>query len=624
MMEFMRTMAAGWVAKIFMGLLVLSFAVWGIADIFNGFGRGAVATVGDAEIDARDYQVELNKELNILSNRLGRTITPSQSATFGIPNQVLGRMIAEGTLDDLALKYNVGLSKEELAKRIAEEPSFQTLGRFDRAYMQNVLRSLGTTEDRYVTSREKLEARRQIGGGLAGLATAPTASLKVFHRFANEKRSADYLILEESKLPEVAEPTDAELETYYKDKKLAFRAPEYRSFELLKLEPGDIADPSAVSDEDAKIVFDSGSNRFRTPEKRRVQQILFRSEEEAKAASDKIKDGTSFDDILTERNIKPEDADFGLLTKTELTDPAAADAAFTLDLNTVSDVVDGRFGKLLLRVTEIQPEASKPFDEVKDILKAEIAADRANGEVLDMFDSVEDERAGGSTLKEIADKLNLKLRTVAAISKAGDLKTEDKVTDLPEQEKLLTGIFESDVDLETDPIDIGNTGFAWYNVTDITPAQDRPLADVKAKVIEAWKADKRSTQLTDLATKLKSELDGGKSLADIAADQGIEVKQAKDLTRQSQGVSVPQSAIDQLFNGPVGYTATAAGENSQLLLKVTDITAPEFNADGLENDALRRQLDQNAENDLLSQLVGGLQRDLGISINQPLLNQLVR
>ncbi|MCV6600556.1 MAG: SurA N-terminal domain-containing protein [Cohaesibacter sp.] len=624
MMEFMRTMAAGWVAKIFMGLLVLSFAVWGIADIFNGFGRGAVATIGDAEIDARDYQVELNKELNLLSNRLGQTLTPAQSASFGIPNQVLGRMIAEGTLDDLAIKYNVGLSREELAKRISAEPSFQALGRFDRSYMQQVLRSLGTTEDRYVISRAALEGRRQIGSGLAGLATAPKASLKIFHRFANEKRSADYLVLEESKLPEISEPTNTELESYYTDKKLAFRAPEYRTFELLKLEPGDIADASAVSDEEAKIVYETAANRFRNPEKRRVQQILFNSEEDAKAASDKIKDGASFDDILSERNITQEDADFGLLTKAELTDPAAAEEAFALDVNSVSDVVDGRFGKLLLRVTEIQPEASRPFEEVKDILKAEVAADRANGEVLDMFDSIEDERAGGATLKEIANKFNLKLRPVSSISNTGELKSEETVTDLPEQQKLLTAVFDSDVDLETDPIDIDNTGFAWFNVTDITPAQDRPLTEVKAKVIEAWKADKRSTQLTDLAAKLKADLDGGKSLIDIASEQGIEVSKATDITRQSQDSALPQTAIDQLFNGPAGYSATAAGEKSQILLKVTNVSAPIFNADGLENEALKQQLNQNAENDLLSQLVAGLQRDLGISINQPLLEQLIR
>ncbi|MCT4656026.1 MAG: SurA N-terminal domain-containing protein [Cohaesibacter sp.] len=623
MMEFMRTMAAGWVAKIFMGLLVLSFAVWGIADIFNGFGRGAVATVGDAEIDARDYQVELNKELRQLSNRLGQTITASQSAAFGLPNQVLGRMIAEGTLDDLALKYNVGLSDQELAKRISQEPSFQSLGSFDRSYMQQVLRSIGTTEDRYVSNRAKFEARRQIASGLAGEATAPIAALKVFHRFANEERAADYLVLEESALPELAEPTDSDLKTYYDANKLAFRALEYRSFDLLKLEPGDVADIASVSDEDAKISYETAASRFIQAEKRQVQQILFNSKDEADAAAAKIKDGATFEEILAERNITEADADFGLLTKAEVSDPAAADVAFGLELNTVSDVVDGRFGKLLLRVTKIEPEASKPFDEVKDLLKAEIAADRANGEVLDIFDNIEDERAGGATLQEIADKFNLKLRKVEMISKAGELKSEEKVTDLPEQEKLLTSVFDSDVDLETDAIDVANAGFAWFNVTNITPAQERPLDEVKDKVIAAWKEEKRSTQLADFAAKLKDELAGGKSLEAIATEQNMSVQQATNITRQSPG-DLPQSAVDQVFGGPVGYASTAADGNKQYVLQVKTITAPEFNADGLENDALRQQLNQNAESDLLSQVVAGLQRDLGITINQPLLNQLAR
>ena len=97
MMEFMRSMASGIVAKLLMLLLVLSFAVWGIADVFGRFGQSTVATVGDTEIDARDYQSELLLEVNSLSSRLGQRLTAAQTQAFGLPNQVLGRMINEAT-----------------------------------------------------------------------------------------------------------------------------------------------------------------------------------------------------------------------------------------------------------------------------------------------------------------------------------------------------------------------------------------------------------------------------------------------------------------------------------------------------------------------------------------------
>lgn len=621
MMEFMRSMAAGWVAKIFMGLLVLSFAVWGIADIFNGFGRGAVATVGETEIDVRDYQAELNMEVNALSNRLNQRFTIAQTAAFGLPNQVLGRMIGEATLNNLATDYNMGLSSNELAKTIAADPAFQNLGKFDRNYMTLVLRNVGTTEDRYVQQRQSLEVRRQLANGLTGLATVPHAALKVFNTFTFEKRDVDYLVLKEDALGEIAAPSDEALKTYFEEKKLTFRAPEYRSFDLVKLEPGDIVDPDAVSDEDAKTYYETAASRFIQPEKRQIQQILFNSEEEAKAASQKLKEGTSFAELLTERHLTAEDADIGLLTKQEVTDPAAAEAAFALEEGKVSDVVKGRFGHLLIQVSKIEASQAQPFEELKDRLKAEIATERANGEVLDLFDNIEDERAGGATLPEIAEKFNLKLRKVTDISKAGELANDDKITDLPEQQKLLTSVFETEIDFEADAIDISSTGFAWFQVSDIKPSRDRTLDEVKDKVATAWEKDERAKRNATLAGDILKQLKTGKSLADIATEKGLSVETAKDITRQAGG-TLPASAVEQAFAGPVNHTSSAVNGSDQYVLAVTKITEPDFDADALQLDSLRRNLDANAGNDLLGQLSADIQRTVGITINQPLLNQV--
>ena len=483
MMEFMRSMASGIVAKLLMLLLVLSFAIWGIADVFGRFGQSTVASVGDTEIDARDFQSELLLEMNSLSSRLGQRLTAAQTQAFGLPNQVLGRMINEATLNDLASTFNMGLSSKELAKGIAEEPAFQTAGKFNRNQMNLVLRNAGTTEDRYVTNREKLEIRQQLAQGLTGKASLPLAALKAINDFSYEKRDIDYIALKEADLGEIEDPSDEALNSYFEQKKVAFRAPEYRSFVMLKLEPGDIMDPSAVTDEDAKTYYETVADRFQLPEKRQMQQILFGSKEDAEAALAKIKEGASFDDIMAERNLTESDVDFGLLGKSEITDPAAAEAIFSLDEGAVSDVVEGQFGFLLLRNAKTDPAHATPFEDVKDQMKAEVAAERANGEVLNVFDNVEDMRAGGSTLEEVSEKLNLPLRTVTNISKAGVLEEGGSVTDLPEQENLLTAVFDNDIDYEADPVDIGNTGYAWFRVTDIEESRDRALDEVRDDVV---------------------------------------------------------------------------------------------------------------------------------------------
>ncbi|WP_172891554.1 SurA N-terminal domain-containing protein [Cohaesibacter sp. ES.047] len=618
----MRSLASGFVAKILMGLLVLSFAVWGIADIFSNFGRGAIATVGDTEIDARDYQSQLVLEVNALSNQLGRRLTPAQTSAFGLPTQVLGRMISEATLNDMAKDFNMGLSSEELAKVIATEPAFQFSGRFDRNQMNLMLRNAGTTEDRYVLSREALETRKQLSESLTGKTTVPNAALKVFNTFTYEQRDIDYIALQEDDLGEIEEPTDEALQTYFDANKIQFRAPEYRSFVVLKLEPGDIMDASAVTDEDAKIYYETASSRFVQPEKRQMQQILFGTREEAEAASEKIKNGASFDDIVNERNLSMEDVNFGLLTKEQITDPAAAEAIYSLDEGAVSDVIEGRFGFLILRNAKIEPQQASPFDEIKDQLKAEIAAERASGEVLGIFDKVEDERAGGATLKEVSDKFNLPLREVSAISKTGELETGEKITDLPEQETLLSSVFDNEIDYEADPIDIGSTGFAWFNVTDIIPDRDRTLDEVRDDVVSAWKAEERRTRNAAKAEEILAEIKAGKSLDAVASDRDLTKQTATDITRRG-GADLPTPVVEKAFEGPRDSKTTAVNGTTQYVLQVVDVTEPDFSPDALQLENVRSTLNRNFGTDLLGQLSSAKLRELEYTINEPLLQQIV-
>nr|WP_321444482.1 SurA N-terminal domain-containing protein [uncultured Cohaesibacter sp.] len=622
MMETMRSMASGFVAKILMGLLVLSFAVWGIADIFSNFGRGAVATVGETEIDGRDYQSALILEVNALSNQLGRRLTSAETAAFGLPNQVLGRMIGEGSLNDLARRFNMGMSPKELAKSIAQEPAFQALGKFDRNQMNLVLRNAGTTEDRYVVNREKLEIRQQLAAGLTGKTTLPVSALKVFNTFSFETRDIAYVAMKEDTIGEIEDPSDTDLTKYFEQNKNAFRAPEYRTFEMLKVEPGDIMDASKVSDEDAKHYYETAQSRFVQPERRQMQQILFSSEEDAKAAAEKIANGASYEDIMTERNLKEADIDFGLLAKAEIPEKAAADAIFSLNEGQLSDVIKGRFGYLLLRNAKTQPSKAAPFEEIKDQLKAEIAASRAKDEVLSVFDKVEDERAGGSTLKEVSDKMKLPLRTVTAISAKGDLQSGDKVTDLPAQAELLKAVFDNDVDFEADPVEIKDSGYAWFMVKDVIESRERSLDEVRDDVIAAWKKDERAARNAARATAFLKEIEAGKSLEDVAAEQGLSVETVSNVARQGNA-ALPNAAIQKAFIGPEGHKTTAVDGTTQYILEVTKVTEPDFDADALQLASLKERLNQNAGNDLLGQLSEVILRDIGYTINEAMMQQIV-
>ena len=176
----------------------------------------------------------------------------------------------------------------------------------------------------------------------------------------------------------------------------ASKRPNIAPINVLAVTPTSLAKPGEVTDDDARALYEKVKDaRFGAPEKRKLQQIVFKTDAEADEALAKIKAGTSFEDIAKARGLTDKDIDLGEVTRAAVFDKAVADAGFALAAGAVSDVVKGQFGPALIRVTEITPANLKPYDEVAAQLKQEIAVDRAASDALNIHDKIEDARVSG-------------------------------------------------------------------------------------------------------------------------------------------------------------------------------------------------------------------------------------
>ena len=101
-----------------MGVLVISFAIWGIGDIFRGFGLNSVAKIGNTEISIEQFRQYYTDRLQQLGRQVGRPITPDQARALGIDRQVLSQLVAETTLDEQAKALRLGISNADIAQRI--------------------------------------------------------------------------------------------------------------------------------------------------------------------------------------------------------------------------------------------------------------------------------------------------------------------------------------------------------------------------------------------------------------------------------------------------------------------------------------------------------------------------
>ena len=349
-----------WVGKtimaVIMGFLIISFAVWGIGDIFRGFGQNEVAKIGGTEISIEQFRQYYTEKLQQLSQRLRRPISPTQARALGIDRQLLGQLIAETTLDEQAKQLRLGLSDKEIAERIKSDPNFRGPdGKFSPSRFTEVIRQAGFNEPRYVAEQRNVMLRRQIAQTVSGELPVPKTMLQAIDQYQNEKRAIDYVALTAAQAGDIPAPTPEQLTKYFNDHKVLFRAPEYRKITLLELTPAELAKPDAVSDADAKAFYEPRKDNYGTPEKRELHQMVFPKPEDAAAAREKIRQGHEL--CRLGQRARHEAVRHRSRHRHQGPDHRSGrrKAAFELKSGEVSEPVKGTFGTVLLQVGKIEP-----------------------------------------------------------------------------------------------------------------------------------------------------------------------------------------------------------------------------------------------------------------------------
>jgi peptidyl-prolyl cis-trans isomerase D len=617
----MRKASSNWLGKtimaVVMGVLIVSFGVWGIADIFRGFGQSTLATIGRTEISINEFRQLYTDRLQQIGRQFGRPLTSDQARAFGLDRQVLQQTIAEAALDEEARRLGLGQSEAETMRMIFTDPNFKGMnGNFDPARFQAMIRQFGFSEQRYVADQRRVSLRRQIAGTISAGFEPSKAMIEALSRFQNEARSIEYVKLDATQAGTIDPPSPETLAGYFDDHKMQFRAPEYRKIAFVAITPEEIGKWSEVSDEDGRKLFEQRRDRLGTPEKREVSQIVFPNAEEAATARSRIGSGTPFEDIARERGLSASDVNLGMVAKSAI-DSAIADAAFSLPSGEVSQPVQGKFGVALVKIGKIEPGVEPSYESVASNLKKEIATERARKSVGELRDKMEDERGGGANVIEAAQKLGLAAVTIDAVDRSGRLPSGQLVANVPRGLDVVSQAFNSDVGVDNDPISF-NGGYVWYDVLGITPTRERNLDEVKDQVEAKWRDDQITERLKAKATEMVQKLDQGGKLADEAAAAGLKVETASGLKRDGSSPGLPTSTVSAAFRTAkdgVGQTA-GSGPGEWVVFRVTDVSVPPVDPASDDTKKLKETLQRGLTDEQVAQYVGKLESDIGTTINQ--------
>jgi peptidyl-prolyl cis-trans isomerase D len=280
---------------------------------------------------------------------------------------------------------------------------------------------------------------------------------------------------------------------------------------------------------------------------------------------------------------------------------------------------------VLVHVGErVEPEKVRPFEDAQAEIKRDLAMDKAKAQLSEQRDKVEDERGAGAPLAQVAKKLNLATRIVPAIDRSGRDPGGAVVADLP-QADFLNAAFASDVGGENDPVAVQGGGFVWYEVLNVTPSRDRALDEVKDRVEERWRNAEVTARLKTKAADMVEKLKGNVTFAEIASAAGGTPQTATGIKRGKATPGLSADASTAIFRLNKGEAGDAEGDQptERVIFRVSDIKVPALDPNSPDAKSAAENVRPAYLDELLSQYVVQLEADLGTTVNESALAQVL-
>lgn len=620
MLQALRQQASSWVVKILFAFLILSFGLWGINDIFMGERDPTVATVAGNKITLNQLNEAVRQEISRFAPMFGGTLDREQAKQLGLIDQALDKLVERAVFANAVDTYGLIVNDEMIRRHIQTEPAFRNAGgQFDRNLFQQVLAQNGLNEGSYVAGLRRDLATHQLISAITANTPAPAILLESLHRFREEGRTADIIAVPASEAPTPSVPDESVIADYYKSTIDRFMTPELRAVSIVTVDPSMLMNDSPITDEQLRAEYAARIGQFTTRATRDVDQAVLRSEDEARKVVALLARGRNLEQALKEAESTSRAVKLGPVEKSHLI-PEIAEAAFALKAGEHSAPIASSLGWHVLTVNAATAQVVKPFDEVRDALRADLAEYTAAQKAHDLAIRLEDTLVSGATLAEAAERLGLKPVAQPPVSVDG-LTADGKPADaMFKDPRVIRAVFTTPQDQESALIELPRNSFAVVRVERIMPPAAKPLDEVRAQVVAAWQDEQRMTATRQRAEAMAERITKGETAATVAAAEKLALKTTPVFTRMSQDSEsgLPESVKAQLFDlGGIAFGETREG----YVVGVLKETKP---AEPLQPEArtqLASQMSQAMGDDLLDQLAATLRARYRVEVRRDIIDR---
>ena len=562
MLDFFRRGVKSWVAKILLAVLILSFAVWGIGDIFLGGQTRNVAMVGDTEVPSERFFREIYRQQSALSRQRGEIVSGSELRDAGIDDRVIAGLARDATFAQELSDLGIAVSDRAVSNNIRSNVDFQNSdGSFSQFIYDSILTQRGFDAREYEGLTRELLGQQILLDAVAVNIPATPGVAEQLAAYQGEQRRVSTIRLEADDAADPGQPDDAALTAFFEANSDDFIEPERRWGRYLHTDIARLATELAPTAEEVRAEYDENPDTYTVRASRTLEQIGFDDQASAEDAVERLRNGTAtWEEIAAERNVALEDLPLGTVTEGsgELPD-ATEQAVFALSEPGFAGPIEGLFGFLLLNVTEVELGGLTPFEEIEERIADSMARFRAQEEAVTRANKIDDVRAGGATLEEVAQQTGLELRSFAGMDPSGLVK-EGEQPMIAADPRFMSELRDAIDGEELDITQLSDGSYVLIMVDRIEESHLPDLATIRERVIEAWRHEQRLAAQEARAAEL---LSAGNSLETISATVLSGITPHEAFTRdRAPGVFSP-ALVEAVFSAAEGDTVIGRSRDGQ-------------------------------------------------------------
>ncbi|MBH67159.1 MAG: hypothetical protein CMM58_02280 [Rhodospirillaceae bacterium] len=627
MLQFIRSKVTSIFIKILFGILILSFAIWGIGDIFLGNKEGEVViSVGDIEFNANHIVNEFERSRRALRLPAEYEAVMKPQILESVKEALVNSGLFSAASSELELAYG----DDQLKNWIANSENFRdNSGKFNPQIFRQTLYNAGLSEDEFFQSLREDMKRNQITSAIVGHHSPPNVLIKTLFQHREEKRIVNIVKLSIKSLSHVREPRQSDLENLYNDTKDSYVTPYYRAATFVHITPQALAKEILIPKKVLKEEYDARRSEFTRPASRNIKQLIFSKESEAIDLLNSAPISASaaqLEQYLKSLKENVNSVQLSNVLESDLISDEERKAAFDTPIGKFAKPVKTAFGwKVFLPQTET-PEKITPFDEVSQKIKDELAFENALDTIFDLTNTFEDSLASGSTLEEAAKDINVNVNTIEAIDKNGMGKDGAPVLKLPPDRQFISVLFSTMKGEQSQLIESKDGSYFMLRINDEIKSRQKTFSEVTKTVRDNWDNIERKKIVLEQAQLLVKKSKTGIGLSAAAQESGYVAEKIGPFTRFGKGLesrALPSDLVTVAFELKKDAVGIADSKDSVFAIELVNIDAARPDKTNPGWVSLEKELTETIEQDYLEALQTALRKKFVIKIDEKYINSLV-